>query len=74
MFLVYVHFEGNEEAPAELAPGEAVKENNSAESCQLSSEMKGEDLLSVLSWLLLFFICDFNSQVSQTTWKNMFTM
>ncbi|KAG7238568.1 hypothetical protein INR49_030841 [Caranx melampygus] len=34
--------EGNEEAPAEAAPGDSVKENNSAESCQLSSEMKAQ--------------------------------
>lgn len=40
-------FKGNEEAPAELALGEGGKENNSAGSCQLSSEIKGEDLLSV---------------------------
>lgn len=43
-----VHFKANEEAPAELALGEGGEENNSAGSCQLSAEMKGEDLLSVL--------------------------
>ncbi|XP_058471074.1 protein TMED8 [Solea solea] len=31
---------GNEEAPAELAPGGGGEENNSAGSCQLSAEMK----------------------------------
>ncbi|KAF3844811.1 hypothetical protein F7725_007974 [Dissostichus mawsoni] len=34
------HSEGNEEAPAERAPGEGGEENNSAGSCQLSAEMK----------------------------------
>lgn len=37
-----VYFEGNQEAPAEPALGEAGEENNSAGSCQLSAEMKGE--------------------------------
>lgn len=49
---MYVHFEGNEEAPAEVALKEGGEENNSAGSCQLSSEMKGENLLSATSWLL----------------------
>lgn len=49
MCLMFVHFEGNEESPAELALGEGGEENNSAGSCQLSTEMKGEDLLSVPS-------------------------
>lgn len=44
-----MHLEGDEEAPAELALGEGGEENNSAGSCQLSAEMKGEDLLSVPS-------------------------
>lgn len=44
-----VHFEGNNEAPAEPALREGGEENNSAGSCQLSAEMKGEDLLSVPS-------------------------
>lgn len=47
-----VHFEGNEEAPAEVALKEGGEEN-SAGSCQLSSEIKGENLPSVTSWLLL---------------------
>ncbi|XP_029982421.1 protein TMED8 isoform X2 [Sphaeramia orbicularis] len=36
------HSEGNEEAPAEPALGEAAEENNSTGSCQLSSEMKAQ--------------------------------
>lgn len=39
---VCVHFEGNQEAPAELALREGGEENNSAGNCQLSAEMKGE--------------------------------
>ena len=39
---VCVLFQGNQEAPAELALGEGGEENNSAGSCQLSAEMKGE--------------------------------
>ena len=49
MYHMCVHFEGNEEVPAELVLGEGGKEDNSAGSCQLSSEMKGEDQLSALS-------------------------
>lgn len=37
-----MYFEGNQEAPAEPALGEGGQENNSAGSCQLSAEMKGE--------------------------------
>lgn len=48
-----MHFEGNEEAPAELALKGGGEENNSSGSCQLSSEMKGENLLFVPSRLLL---------------------
>lgn len=44
-----MHFKGNEEAPAEPAPGEAGQENNSAGSCQPSAEMKGEYLQSMPS-------------------------
>ncbi|XP_029349903.1 protein TMED8 isoform X1 [Echeneis naucrates] len=40
--LVCVHFEGNDEAPAELVLGEGGKDNNNAESCQLSSEIKAQ--------------------------------
>ncbi len=41
--LVCVHFEGNQEAPAEPALGEGGEENNSAAgSCQLSTDIKGE--------------------------------
>ncbi|KAI4804268.1 hypothetical protein KUCAC02_025902 [Chaenocephalus aceratus] len=36
------HSEGNEEAPAERAPGEGDEENNSAGSCQLPTEMKAQ--------------------------------
>ena len=39
---VCVLFQGNQEAPAELALGEGGEENNSAGSCQLSAEIKGE--------------------------------
>lgn len=39
---VCVHFEGNQEVPVEPALGEGAEENNSAGSCQLSTEMKGE--------------------------------
>lgn len=46
---VCVHLKDNEEAPAELVPGGAGEENNSAGSCQLSAEMKSEDLLSLFS-------------------------
>lgn len=48
---MHVHFQGNEEAPAELALGEGGEENNSAGTCQLSAEIKGENLLSVLTWV-----------------------
>ncbi|XP_029349904.1 protein TMED8 isoform X2 [Echeneis naucrates] len=34
--------EGNDEAPAELVLGEGGKDNNNAESCQLSSEIKAQ--------------------------------
>lgn len=37
-----MYFEGNQEAPVEPALGEGGEENNSAGSCQLSTEMKGE--------------------------------
>lgn len=37
-----VCFEGKQEAPAETPLGEGDEENNSAGSCQLSAEMKGE--------------------------------
>lgn len=36
------HAEGNDEAPAEPAPGDGGEENNSAGSCQLSAEMKAQ--------------------------------
>ncbi|XP_008334849.1 protein TMED8 [Cynoglossus semilaevis] len=44
--------EDNEEAPAELAPGGAGEENNSAGSCQLSAEMKTQmpDLSPPTTW------------------------
>lgn len=64
-----MHFEGNEEAPAELALGEGGKENNSAGSCQLSTEMKGEDLQSMPSLLLLCLIYDLDSEVSYIFYK-----
>lgn len=38
-----MYFEGNQEAPAEPVLGEGGEENNSAGSCQLSAEMKGEE-------------------------------
>lgn len=38
-----VCFEGKQEAPAEPPLGEGGEENNSAGSCQLSAEMKGEE-------------------------------
>lgn len=49
-----VHMEGNEEAPAELPLGEGGEENNSAGSCQLSAEMKGEDLQRTIMTAALF--------------------
>lgn len=48
------HIEGNEEAPAELALGEGGEENSSAGSCQLSAEMKGEDLQCAIVTAALF--------------------
>lgn len=62
--VLHVYFEGNEEAPAEPAPGEGGEENNCAGNCQLSTEMTGEALLSVPSCLLLCFIYDLDSEVS----------
>lgn len=55
-------FKGNEEAPAEPALGEGGEENNSAGSCQLSSEIKGEDLLSMPLWLVFCFMYDLESK------------
>jgi len=41
---VFVHFEGNAAAPAELALGEGGEEESSTSGSQRSAEMKGEDL------------------------------
>lgn len=55
-----LYFEGNQEAPAEAAPGEAGEESSSAGSCQLSAEMKGEKPAgcAVMTAALFYHILD----------------
>lgn len=75
--LVCLRFESNEEAPAEPAPGEGGEGNNSAGSCQVSAEMKGEDLLSVCAvmtaaalFCLQFGFRDFTNLLEICSWCN----
>lgn len=51
-----MYFKGNEEAPAEPALGEGGKENNNAGSFQLSTEIKGDELIIIPLRRVLWFI------------------
>lgn len=59
-----MHLEGNEEGPAEPALGEGGEENNSAGSCQLSAEMKGERPAEYAIMTPALFIYDLDTELS----------
>lgn len=64
-----LYFEGNQEAPAEAALGEAGEESSSAGSCQLSAEMKGERPAGCAAMTPALFYPILDSEVVQLTYE-----
>lgn len=67
---VCVYFEGKQEAPAEPPLGEGGEENNSAGSCQLSSEMKGEEPAGCAVMTAALFLSVLDAEVNACLMSN----